>query len=54
MKDIEKLIQYVIKKALVEFTRETKCGLIDIHEGRLLHDIDGKTYEIIVREVTDA
>jgi hypothetical protein len=53
MKDVEKLIQSVLKKALVAFAKETKCGMIDLYKGNLIYDIDGKSYEIIVREMND-
>lgn len=53
MKDVEKLIQSVLKKALVAFAKETKCGMIDLYKGNLLYDIDGRSYMITVKEVDE-
>jgi len=55
MTDIEKLLQTVCKKALVEFSKRTKCGTCDMDEEKLVYDIDGITYAIdIVKQKENA
>lgn len=50
MTDIEKLLQKVCADALVQFSKDTKCGLCDRHKGQLLYDIDGQTYVISITQ----
>ena len=53
MSDIEKLIQDVLKKALVKFVKETGCGMVDLYEDNLLYDIDGVTYKVEVHKESE-
>ena len=53
MTDIERLLQKICAKALAEFSNETRCGMCDKYDGRLFYDIDGDTYEIIIKKQKD-
>ncbi len=54
IENIEKLLQTVCKRALVEFSRVTKRGMCDLDEGQLVYDIDGITYAIDIARQDDA
>ena len=53
MTDIEKFIQKLCKDALVRASKEFHLGLVDVFDGRLYYDIEGNSYEIIVKKETE-
>ncbi|MBR1851597.1 MAG: hypothetical protein IJ794_00260 [Lachnospiraceae bacterium] len=53
MTDIEKFIQKLCKDALVRASKEFHLGLVDMFDGRLYYDIEGNSYEIIVKKETE-